>query len=151
MSLFNLFKQKKQEPPTYNPSQKQYPIADTYFKHMEEIEVMWSVIQNLKMFTSEQAQKLESACINNIEEYKLYVSQYDGIEPPHHAPAFVRLAMLYEKQQEYEKGINVCVDAIRSGAYEDNSKGKMYGRLARLINKSGITVDQNILKLTKGG
>ena len=148
MGLFDLFKKKPIQQPysTYKPN----PIADTYFKHMEQINVMWSVLSNLKTFTGEQAQQLESLCIQNISEYKQYVQYYDGIEPPHHAPAFVRLAMLYEKQQEYEKGINVCVDAIRSGAYEDNSKGKMYGRLARLINKSGITVDQNILKLTKG-
>ena len=151
MGLFNFFKPKPAPTPTPSVTYVRNPYGDAYFKNMEKIDVMWSVIQNLKGFSTEQANQLEALCKQNIQEYKLYVSKYDGIEPPHHAPAFVRLAMLYEKQERYEDGINVCVDAIRSGAYEDSSKGKMYGRLARLIRKSGASVSDDILKLSQEG
>lgn len=150
MGLFDFFKSK----PT-NSHLPQHPVnnlyADNYFKNMEQIEVMWSVLQNLKGFTTPQASALENLCTKNITEYKLYINTYDGAEPPHHAPAYVRLAMLYEKQNRFEDGINICVDAIKNGAYEDGSKGKMYGRLARLIKKSGIEVSPDILKLTQEG
>ena len=145
MGIFDFFKPK----PALNTTYVRNPYGDQYFKNMEQIDVMWSVIQNLKCFSSEQAAALEKLCIQNINEYKLYVSAYDGIEPPHHAPAYVRLAMLYEKQNRFEDGIKVCVDAIQNGAYEDGGKGKMYGRLARLIKKSGIIVGEDILRLTQ--
>jgi selenophosphate synthetase-related protein len=56
--------------------------------------------------------------------------------------------MLYEKQEKYQKAIEVCVEAIQIGAYDDHSNGKMYGRLARMIKKSGIDVTDEIKQLT---
>lgn len=147
--LLNMFSQKpekvRQPYPTYTPN----PYADQYFRNMEKIEVMWSVLQNLKAFNTPQAYELEQACKKNIEEFKMYISA-GKYEPPHKARAYVRLAMLYEKQERWEDGINICVEAIRCGAYEDGSNGKMYGRLARLIKKSGKTVSAEVLQLTKG-
>lgn len=126
------------------------PYADSYYNNMEQIEVMWSVIQNLRAFNGDQAYQLEALCRQNITEY-LKLSQFDknhDIEPPHHAPCCVRLAMLYEKQGRYEEGINLCADSIKAGAYADGSKGQMYGRLARLIRKSGLNVSDDIKMLT---
>jgi len=149
--LNKLLSQLLQKPEKTEPFHSTYienPYADQYYKHMEKIEVMWSVLQNLKAFNTQQAYDLEKACIENIQEFKLYASacQY---EPPRKVRAYIRLAMLYEKQERWDDGIKVCVEAIKSGAYEDGSNGKMYGRLARLIKKSGKDVGDEILRLTK--
>ena len=117
---------------------------------MDKINAEWSVVSNLKKFDGKAAMALESHCIENIQQFKKY-SEYEatrGGEPVHKVPAYIRLAMLYEKQGRFEDGINVCADAIKSGAYEDGTKGKMYGRLARLIKKSGIEVNDEIELLT---
>lgn len=126
--------------------------ANKYFKGMEEIETMWSVMYNLKIVTGSQADTFEEKCKENIsdlfkmlEEYKKY--GYNNTIPPH-VPAYVRLAMLYEKQERYSEAIDVCVESIKAGAISDGNKGKMYGRLARLIRKSGITVSDDILALS---
>lgn len=146
MGIFDFLKPK----PTLNTTYVRNPYGDQYFKNMEQIEVMWSVLQNLKAFHTPQAQQLEQLCKQNIQEYKQYIG-FENSEPPHKAYAYVRLAMLYEKQERWDEGIEVCVDAIRTGAYEDGSNGKMYGRLARLIKKSGRPVNEDILRLTQEG
>jgi len=147
MGLGNLIKAFSPKP-TLKPTYKPNPYADEYYTNMQQVEVMWSVLQNLKAFHTPQAYQLEQACKKNIEEYKLFVAN-DQHEQPRKAYAFIRLAMLYEKQERWSDGIKVCVDAIQSGAYEDGSNGKMYGRLARFIKKSGMEVSEDILKLTK--
>lgn len=140
MGLFDLFKKPKKHIEIKAPVKN--PYADDYFKDMEQVEVMWSVIKNLDLLKSKEAQIFEQLCINNknafiqmVEFDKKYNEDY---KTPPHAPAFVRLAMLYEKQEQWEKAIDICIEAIRNGADDDHSKGKMYGRLARMIKKSGI-------------
>lgn len=125
---------------------------DKYYKGMEEIESMWSVMYNLKIVNGEQADIFESKCKSNlIDLYQMLdVNKkygYDSTMPPH-VPAYVRLAMLYEKQKKYDKAIDICVEAIKAGAISDGNKGKMYGRLARLIRKSGIAVNDEVLALS---
>lgn len=125
---------------------------DKYYKGMEEIESMWSVMYNLKIVNGEQADIFESKCKSNlIDLYQMLdvnkKYKYDSTMPPH-VPAYVRLAMLYEKQKKYAEAIDICVEAIKAGAISDGNKGKMYGRLARLIRKSGITVNDEILALS---
>lgn len=125
---------------------------DKYYKGLEEIESMWSVMYNLKISNGEQADVFESKCRKNIADLyqMLEVNSKYGYDPtmPPHVPAYVRLAMLYEKQERYEAAIDICVEAIKAGAVNDGNKGKMYGRLARLIRKSGITVDDEVLALS---
>ena len=128
------------------------PYGDKYFREMDKIEAMWSVLQNLRIFTGEQADTFEMACKRNINSYH-YMIDYErkhGFQAPRHAPCYVRLAMLYEKQERYEEGINICVMAIKAGAWDDHSSGRMYGRLARLIRKSGIQVSPDIIQLIEG-
>ena len=128
------------------------PYSKSYYEHLEKIESMWSVMHNLGTFGGQQASQFEKACVYNIREYHAMV-QWDEQNgrnkvPPPHVPAYVRLAMLYEKNSMYDKAIEVCVSAIRCGAYNDGSKGKMHGRLARMIKKSGRNVPQEIMRLT---
>ena len=58
-----------------------------------------------------------------------------GETPPPNAPAFKRLAMLYEKQNHFEEAASICCDALKMGAWGDG----MRSRLARMIKKTGRT------------
>lgn len=119
-----------------------------YFSGMEEIEAMWSVLYNLKIVTGEKADMFEQKCLQNISDFQRIPPA--NTQATREAPAYTRLAMLYEKQERYDEAIAVCVDAIRRGIVYDGSKGQMYGRLARLIRKSGKQVDSDIVKLAGG-
>lgn len=138
--------------PVAVPKPEKNPYSDDYFILMEKIEIAWSVLNNLRSYTGDQADALERMCLNGADLYK-QMTEYDaemGFDPPPHAPCYVRLAMLYEKQERYQEGIETCVAAIKAGAYSDSTNGKMYGRLARLIRKSGIKVTDDIIKYTQG-
>lgn len=135
---------------SYNSVVRVY--IDKYYKGVEEIQSMWSVMYNLKIVNGEQADIFEQKCKDNISALyqMLDVNKkygFDSTVPPH-VPSYVRLAMLYEKQERYMEAINICVEAIKAGAIDDGNKGKMYGRLARLIRKSNITVDDDIIALS---
>lgn len=126
--------------------------SDIYFSNMQAIESMWSVMYNLKVVNGEKADLFENRCKENIIElYDMLnaakKARYDSSVPPH-VPAYIRLCMLYEKQGKYQDAINICVEAIKAGATDDGNKGMMYGRLARLIRKSGINVGDDILALS---
>jgi len=126
--------------------------SEKYFKGLEEIESIWSVMYNLKITAGEKAELFERKCEENIVDlYSMLEAKrkygYDDSVPPH-VPAYVRLAMLYEKQSRYQEAIDICVEAIKAGAVDDGNKSKMYGRLARLIRKSGITVSDEVLTLS---
>lgn len=134
----------------YNSAHRFY--ADKYYKGLEDIESMWSVMYNLKIVNGEQADLFEEKCKENLTHlYQMLDANkkygFDSSVPPH-VPAYVRLAMLYEKQERYQDAINICVEAIKAGAVSDGNKGKMYGRLARIIRKSGINVSDEVLALS---
>ena len=133
----------------YNDSLRS--AVDKYYTGMENIQAMWSVMYNLKITTGEKAEQFENACYENIEDLKTMIAAQKAAnfpsDIPPQVPAFVRLAMLYEKQQRYEEAINICVTAIKCGATHDGNKGKMYGRLARLIKKSGIAPSAEVESL----
>mgnify|MGYP002855495927 CR=1 FL=1 len=140
----------------YSPYQmkQRNQIKDTsksYFENMDKLESMWAVVSNLRAYYSEAASELETLCYQNISEYHSMIAfekifNPDYVQPPR-VPAYVRLAMLYEKREDYVNAIDVCVAAIKAGATADGTNGKMYGRLARMIRKSGIEVDPGIMQL----
>lgn len=136
MGLFNIFS----KPST--PKVVKNPFADDYYSGIEKIECMWAVLKNLDLLNSKDADTFEKLCTTNKKGY-LNMIGFDKnhnkqFAPPPYAPCYVRLAMLYEKRKEWDKAINICIEAIKYGAYDDHSKGKMYGRLARMIKKAGI-------------
>ena len=144
---------KSTAPTQYNPSTHDNMVQamNKYFEGKEEIDSKWSVISSLKHFNGERAAELEQLCFENLKD--LYVmrkaqkqAKYDNSIPPHVA-AYVRLVMLYEKQERYMDAVNMCAKAIRAGAIKDGSKGMMKGRLARLIKKVETTVPEDILNL----
>lgn len=137
----------------YNPSTHNNMVQATnkYFEGKEQIDAIWSAISNTKDFNGEKATKLEQLCFNNLKDLDAMckaskMANFDDAIPPH-VPAYVRLAMLYEKQERYNDAIDICAKAIKAGAYRDGSKGTMKGRLARMIKKSNIEVPKDIIKL----
>lgn len=57
-------------------------------------------------------------------------------------PSFTRLAIIYEKREQYEEAVNVCTQALICD-FDDN--GSIYPRLARLLIKtSGMTVEEHL-------
>ena len=125
--------------------------ANKYYQGIDDIEAMWSVMYNLQIISGEQVENFIAKCYENLSDLQnlqIQKSQYGyDTQMPSKIPAYVRLAMLYEKQGNYEKAIDICVESIKAGATHDGNKGTMYGRLARLIRKSGIEVNQDILRL----
>lgn len=113
--------------------QEMRPLWDKYLNDLNKIEKAWSRLYNSKQYTGAVADMLETACLRNIELYKK-ISQAEnerGGTPPPNAPAFKRLAMLYEKQGLYEEAVLVCRDALDNGAHGD----KMVNRFERMIKK----------------
>lgn len=112
-------------------------ITDAYYPQMDKIEEQWSVMYNLKDFSGKRADLFIEMCLENIDLYKQMatIENAYGEDSPPSAPAFKRLAMLYEKNQRYEDAVAVCIDALSYGAHG----GNMRGRLARMIKKAGRT------------
>ncbi len=71
-------------------------------------------------------------CKKDIEIVDEFLESWDG-EPPR-IPSFKRLAIIYKKQKEYEKAIDVCDKAIERGL-SDKTKTGFEGRRQRLLNK----------------
>ena len=121
------------------------PLWDEYLNDLKKVEKAWSKLYDSKQYAGTLADIFKTACLRNIELYKK-ISQAEnghGGTPPPNAPAFKRLAMLYEKQGLYEKAALVCQDALNHGAYGD----KMANRFERMIKKSNRTpsADEQLL------
>ena len=135
----------------YRVNEEIRKLSIPYYDTMEKVEAAWGVLRNLDLCKSEQAKEFEKICKGNIRQFKKYISKAKELIPdyeqPKYVPAYVRLAMLYEKQEKFEKAIEVCAEAIQMGAHDDHNKSRMYGRLARIIKKSGIQVEDEIKNL----
>lgn len=127
-------------------------ILQKHLEYTEKIGMLYTVANNLTLPDSPQMQKVIDLCIKDIslapqlsefymEIAKIYNQPLETALPVY--PSFKRLSIIYEKQKEYEKAIEVCNQAIKLGFYKDDTTGQMPGRLARLIkkaNKQNITL-----------
>lgn len=130
----------------YYRIEKQYwSILDEHYKNVENINMLYTIANNLSLPDSPQMQQVIDLCIKDIElapqilNYcKEIANNYDEDLEKHliNYVSFQRLAIIYEKQKEYQKAIDVCKKAIELGFYKDGTNGQMPGRLARLIKKS---------------
>ena len=130
----------------YYEIEKQYsPILTEHYKNVEKINMLYTVANNLALPDSKQMQEVIDLCLKDIElapqilNYcKAIANNYNDDLENHliNYVSFQRLAIIYEKQKEYQKAIDVCKMAIQLGFYKDGTAGQMPGRLARLINKS---------------
>ncbi len=123
-------------------------IEKQHFNNLEIIKAQYSVLYNLDRFHSPEMDNLISLCIQDISLAKRLGDywKYAWKELPQYE-TFKRLAIIYEKRGEYALAIEVCVSAIQLGYIKDGSDGQMYGRLAKLLRKSGIKPTQKIEKL----
>ena len=125
-------------------------IQNRYYEELEKVENQWSVLYNLKSYNSDAATKYIQLCRTNIEQFIKMDKcgrQYKDYNSPLSVPAYKRLSMLYEKQEKYKEAYEVCIEAIQAGAEQDGTKSGMKGRAARMIKKSGITPNDETMKL----
>ena len=88
-------------------------------------------------------------CIKNIHNYKRakLLWKMQSKRPPTKVPAYYRLAMFFEREEDYLKGIFVCQDALECGAYEDiNASG-----IADRRNQLTIKYKQQVAKMGLAG
>lgn len=110
------------------------PITDEYFELLPKIERDWSVMYNMKTYTGKVADNLEKNCKRSIDLFERWHQidiEYDQLSPLN-VPCLKRLAMLYEKQGDYEKSINVCKIAVDTGVNISDAKPRM----VRMIKKA---------------
>lgn len=129
----------------YYRIEKQYlPILNKHYKNIEQINMLYTIANNLSLPNSSQMQQVAELCLEDIRlapqilNYCKEMANYYNDSLENHLinyVSFQRLAIIYEKQGEYEKAIDVCKQAIALGFYKDGTAGQMPGRLARLINK----------------
>lgn len=140
----------------YYEIEKQYlPILTKHYKNVEKINMLYTVANNLSLPNSPQMQQVIDLCLEDIElapqilDYCKKIADHYNEDLENHLINYVtfqRLAIIYEKQKEYQKAIDVCKMAIEFGFYKDSTAGQMPGRLARLIKKSNQQKKQLINK-----
>jgi len=122
----------------------QLKIDDQYWsvwsKHLENtnnIGTLYTIANNLSDPHSPQMDQVIHLCIEDIKLapiLKTYWEKSGQSLPDYYS--FSRLAKIFEKRKEYDKGIEVCQQAINLGYLMDGTEGNIPGRLARLIKKS---------------
>jgi len=128
---------------SYANNAKYQSMLQTHSEYLEKINMLYAIANNLTTPNSNEMQKVIELCIKDIELAPLFkeywinnarIFETPEALPPY--PTFKRLAIIYEKQKEYQKAINVCNYAIQLGFYKDGTDGQLPGRLARLIKKA---------------
>lgn len=125
--------------------------SQVYYDNLMKIEEQYSVLFNSKVTEGSEVEQFIKLCKKNIREFNKYkeVCKSCGNEIPSNVPAYKRLIMIYEKQGNYEKAVEVCANAISNEVYSDGTKGGMRGRFERLLKKCGDNVTEEMLDLLK--
>lgn len=81
-------------------------------------------------------QKCIRYCKEDIESIDVFLDAWmaEYNEEPPRIPSFKRLAIIYEKQGNYERALEICERAIDQ-ALDDGTKGGFEGRKQRIQNK----------------
>lgn len=126
------------------------PVADRYIELITQIKSDWSRLIHIKDYKSTLANKIEKDCLAAIvlyEKIQKIDKKYDE-DPTTGSPVFSKLALLYERRNEYENAISVCKKAYEFKIDETN-------RMLKLIKKAGrepteeerkIISDDNLFK-----
>jgi len=104
-----------------NPTDKHFvynSLIKLYYKQREDRE---DAIENCIKY-----------CKKDIDSINGFLDAWDG-EPPR-ISAFKRLAIIYDKQENYREAIEICDKALKLGL-SDGTKGGFEGRKERLQNK----------------
>lgn len=119
-------------------------VLDQHFKNIEKINMLYTIANNLSLPNSSEMQQVINLCLDDIalapqiynycKEMAIHYNQ-DLENHLFNYVSFQRLAIIYEKQGEYQKAIDICRQAIELGFYKDGTAGQMPGRMARLMKK----------------
>lgn len=118
------------------------PVLNKYCELLKLVKHQWSDLYKSKDYNSKLASKIEKECYEAIS----YFEQVQNIDKRHNqptmngSPVYSKLAILYERRGDYEKGIEVCKMATKVGMSE-------YDRMEKLIKKAGRTPTDEELKL----
>jgi hypothetical protein len=139
---------KESETEIYQRYQKEVKkVSDMYFSLLQEIQKEWSLLYNQKQFTGARSNAFEKMCLDDIVYYKK-MREIDikyGEKTPVNVPAFTRLAMLYEKQEQFEKAAAVCLDALKLGIDESSRLLRMIKRSERLpTEEETLLIEQHL-------
>lgn len=119
---------------------------------LREIGVAYTIANNLKLPDSPQMQHVVELCKKDIALASMYRQAQEEMQQVRIKngwvdseqiqcipafPTFKRLAIIYEKQKDYDNAIAVCRNAIELGYMDDGTDGQMPGRIARLMRKAG--------------
>lgn len=105
----------------------------------EKIEEAYAVLRNLDDYQSANADKFISMCEKYFDmttELKPYREKYEYM--PLYADPYKRLAMVYEKREDYYNAAMICVRSINDGLPNDGPKSSMRNRLSRMIKKGKL-------------
>lgn len=120
-----------------------------FYALCDKIKERYTVISNVCSFSDPSVDMLIADCLEAFElnvkiqekakQYKQAVSV--------HSFELKTLAMIYEKQQEYEQAAMFCIMAIENGFTSDGTTGGMRGRLARMIKKGNLELTDQLRKI----
>ena len=126
-------------------------IMNEHERLLSEIGVAYTIANNLKLPNSPQMQHVIELCKKDIALAEMSRKAQEEIQQVRikngwadasvativSFPTFKRLAIIYEKQKDYDSAIAVCQQAIELGYSDDGTDGQMPGRIARLLRKAG--------------
>jgi len=147
-SLFDSeeWKQREAESAKWHEHQKAVSsVSRRYYAGLEKLQSDWSVLYNLKDYVGERAKRYETDCKTNIKAYHQMaeIDRQYGENSALSVPAYKRLAMLYEKQGNYEKSVSVCKETLSHKINTDDARS----RLIRMVKKSGRTLTNDEIQL----
>lgn len=99
------------------------PVFNKYYDLINKIETKWSTVYHSKDYTCKLACEIEKECYEAIKLFgKLReIDLKYGETPMSGSKVFKRLAILYERQKNYEKSIAACKLACNLGINETAS------------------------------
>ena len=110
----------------YNP-----PAIELHFIYNHSIELYYKQRDS----DSDFLEKAKEFCIKDIALFPKYEKELnEGTASMSSCPSFKQLAIIYEKEGNFEEGIKICKLAIKY-KLSDGTKGNFEGRLLKLQNK----------------
>lgn len=128
-------------------------LQKALYQEYAEIESDCSVLHNLGIIDGPEMDKLEQKCLHAISSLELLIpmwKKYNQPIPTMCEPA-KRLAIIREKQCRFDDAAAICGKAIKLGMPDDGTKGGMRGRLAKMIKKGNLEINdemQNLISIT---
>lgn len=118
------------------------------FNLQQSIESDYSVLINLGITSGPKINAFAHKCtksMNLLETLAPYEAKYHQ-PPTTYCVAAKRLAMIYERCENYDAAADVCVHALKRGWYDDGTKASMRGRLAKLIRKGSLNITPDMME-----